>query len=165
MMSTKDYFSLMKRAKANRLTLGSDGFLWATQPLQCDSVAIVQMEDYAGHTMVTFSNGDPSNPIIGFAGGRISGDGPLFFSETVYLADGKAMPLTPGSGQGCHFHFTNNGTFTPSWENRLTAIECDLRVKTETGRLIQASVTFTPSQPLPAPRISRDPVTSKPKEP
>jgi hypothetical protein len=64
MMSTKNYFSLMKRAKANRLTLGSDGFLWATQPLQCDSVAIVQMEDYAGHTMVTFQMVIPVIPSL-----------------------------------------------------------------------------------------------------
>lgn len=46
----------------------------------------MQMDDYKGHTVVAFSNGDPSNPILGFAGGRIGGDGPLFFSDTVYLA-------------------------------------------------------------------------------
>lgn len=61
-------------------------FLWATQPLHCDSVVLMQMDDYKGHTVVAFSNGDPSNPILGFAGGRIGGDGPLFFSDTVYLA-------------------------------------------------------------------------------
>lgn len=164
LMSTKDYLALMKRVRDAHQTLGADGFVWTTQPLHCDSVAVVQMDDYEGHTMATFSNGDPKNPILGFAGGRIGGDGPLFISDTVYLADGKAIPLNrDGSGNGCHFYFTDHGTFTPGWENRLTTIECDFRVKTETGRLIQVSVTFNASQPPTAPEQSRDPATSKPQ--
>jgi len=164
MMRTKDYDALMKRVRDAHQTLGADGFVWTTTPLRCDSVTVIQMDDYQGHTMVTFSNGDPNNPILGFAGGRIDGDGPLFFSDTVYLADGKALPLTrDGTGQGCHFYFTDHGTFTPGWESRLTTIECDLRLKTDTGRLISASVTFNASQPPPVPRLSRDPATSKPQ--
>jgi hypothetical protein len=141
-MSTKAYFALMKRAKAAHQTLGADGFLWTTEPFHCDSIALMQMDDYKGHTIVRFSNGDPNRPILGFAGGRIDGDGPLFFSDTVYLADGKAMPLSPGSGQGCHFYFTDHGSFTQGWESRLTTIECDFRVKTETGHLMTANVVF-----------------------
>lgn len=165
MTSTKDYSALMKRARAAHLTLGSDGFLWATHPLHCDSVALVQMDDYKGHTMVTFSNGDPNSPILGFAGGLIDGDGPLFLSDTVYLEDGKAMPLNPnpGSGQGCHFYFTDHGTFTQGWESRLTTIECDLRVKGADGHLVNANVTFDVSRPPPVPEPSRDPATDKPQ--
>jgi len=33
-MSGKDYLALMQRARAAHFTLGSDGFLWATQPVQ-----------------------------------------------------------------------------------------------------------------------------------
>ncbi len=161
-MSTKDYFALMKRAKAAHLSLGSDGCLWSTRVLRCDSVVLVQMDDYQGHTMVTFSNGDTNSPILGFAGGRIDGDGPLFLSDTVYLEDGKALPLSPGSGQGCHFHFTDHGTFTQGWQSRLTTIECDLRVKGADGHLVNANVKFGVSQPPPVIAPSRDPVSDKP---
>lgn len=162
MMPTKDYFALMKRAKAAHQTLGADGFLWTTQQLHCDSISIVQMDDYKGHTMVTFSTSDSNNPTLGFAGGLIGGDGPLFFSDTVYLADGKAMPLNhDGSRHGCHFYFTDHGTFTQGWEGRLTTVECDLRVKTETGHLISADVTFNVTR-TPASHSSRDPANDHP---
>jgi hypothetical protein len=162
MMATKDYFALMKRAKAAHLTLGADGFLWATQQLHCDSISIVQMDDYKGHTMVTFSDGDPNNPVLGFAGGLVGGDGPLFFSSTIYLADGRAMPLnSDGSGHGCHFYFADHGTFTQGWETRLTAVECDLRVKTQTGHLISADVTFNVTQ-TPVSHPSRDSASDHP---
>jgi hypothetical protein len=157
------WLAVVQRAKAAHLTLGTDGFLWSTQSLSCNSVSIVQMDDYKGHTMVTFSNGDPNHPILGFAGGRIDGDGPLFFTDTAYLADGKAMPLNPGSGQGCHFYFTDHGTFTQGWESRLTTIECDLRVKGSDGHLVNANVTFDVSQLPPVPEPSRDPATDKPQ--
>ena len=159
------WLAVVQQAKAAHLKLGSDGYLWKEQPIKCDSVSLVQMDDYEGHTMVTFSNGDPNNPILGFAGGRVGGDAPLFFSDTVYLSDGKAMSLNrDGSGQGCHFFPQTVGLFTRGWENRLTTIQCDLKVKTETGRLIQANVTFTASQPPPTPKPLRDPASSKPSD-
>jgi hypothetical protein len=161
-MNSKDYFALMKRAKATHMKLGPDGFLWSTEPLHCDSIAIVQMDDYQGHTLVRFSNGDANNPILGFAGGRVSGDGPLFFSETVYLADGKAIPLSSGGGQGCHFYFADHGTFTQGWEKRLYAIECDVRMKGPDGHLLTADVKFDVAQPPPPVRPSRDPATDVP---
>jgi hypothetical protein len=120
------------------------------------------MDDYKGHTMVTFSSGGTNNPILGFAGGLIGGDGPLFLSDTIYLADGKAMPLNrDGSGHGCHFYFTDHGTFTQGWGSRLTAIECDLRVKTQNGHLISADVTFDAAQ-TPISRPTRDPASDRP---
>jgi hypothetical protein len=156
------WLAVVQRAKAAHLTLGTDGFLWSTQTLNCHSVSIMQMDDYKGHTMVTFSNGDPNHPILGFAGGRIDGDGPLFFTDTAYLADGKAMPLNSGSGQGCHFYFTDHGTFTQGWESRLTTIECDLRVKGSDGQLVNANVTFDVTQQQPPVRPSRDPASDAP---
>jgi hypothetical protein len=188
MMGTKDYFALMQRAKAAHLTVGSDGFLWSTEPLHCDSVAIVQMDDYKGHRMVTFSNGDPDNPILGFAGGLVDGDGTILLADTVYLTDGKAMPLNPGpNAPRCQFYYTNNGykaeRLPPgldpithaqlaakaeaeaykSWETRVNTIECDLRVKGADGHLVNGNVTFDVSQPPPVPEPSRDPATDKPQ--
>jgi hypothetical protein len=163
-VSTKDYFAVMKRARAAHLTLGTDGFLWSTQPLSCDSVTVKQIDDYKGHTAVSFSNGDPRNPLLIFAGSRVGGDGPLFFSDSVYLGKGKDIPINPGTGQGCHFYFDDHGSFTQGWESRLNTIECELRLKTETGHLIQASVTFHASQPPLVPEVSHDPATSKTKE-
>ena len=162
-MNTSAYFALLKQAKAANLTLGQDGFLWSKQVLRCDSASILQMDDYKGHTMVTFSNGDLNHPILGFAGGRINGDGPLFFSSTIYLADGKAMPLNPGSGQGCHFYFTDHGTFTQGWETRITTIECNVRIKTADGHLVTGDVTFDVTQPPPLVQPSRDPTNYAPR--
>jgi hypothetical protein len=156
------WLAVARRAKANHLTLGTDGFLWSTQSLSCDSVSIVLIEDYKGHTLVTFSNGELSNPILGFAGGRLDGEAPSFFTSTAYLADGKAMPVNPGSGQGCRFYFTDHGTFTHGWQGRLTTVECDLRVKGSDGHLLNANVTFAVSQPPPVPQHSDDPATHRP---
>lgn len=144
-MPTKDFLALMQRARANHQTLGPDGFLWTTSPLNCDSALVVLENDSDGYTVVSFSNDDAKTPVLGFAGNRIDGDGPLFLSDGVALGDQKALPLTPGSGQGCHFYFTDHGTFTPGWENRLTTIECELKMKTQDGHLINANVTFNRS--------------------
>lgn len=144
-MPTKDYFALMQRPRANRQTLGPDGYLWTMSPLDCDSVFVVLKRDSKGYTAVRFLSDASKTPVLGFAGNRIDGDGSIFFSESVVLGDQKASRLTPGSGQGCHFYFTDHGTFTPGWENRLTTIECDLRMKTPDGHLINANVTFNRS--------------------
>ena len=132
-MNAKSFFALMKQARESHLKLGSDGFLWSTRLLNCDSVAIV---DDKGHTAVTFSDG------VMFAGGRVNGDGPLFFSDAVNLGSGPDIHLNPNQ-QGCHFYFTDHGTFTQGWESRLATIECELRMKTGAGHLISATVSFT----------------------
>ena len=144
-MPTRDYLALMQQARANHQTLGPDGFLWSTEALNCDSVLVVLKSDSSEYTVVSFSNDNAKIPVLGLAGKRIDGDGPLFLSDGVALGDQKSLPLTPGSGQGCHFYFTDHGTFTPGWEDRLTAIECDLRMKTLDGHLIKANVTFNRS--------------------
>jgi hypothetical protein len=136
-MSTKDYMALMKRVRESHLKLGSDGFLWSTRSLNCDSVAIV---DDKGHTVVAFSN-DPTKTVLMLAGER--GDGPLFFSDAVNLGSGPDIQLNPSQASSCYFYFTDHGTFTQGWEGRLTIIECELRMKTEAGHLISAKVRFT----------------------
>lgn len=164
-MNTKDYFALMKRAKVEHLTLGSDGFLWTTKPLQCDAAIVWVKANAKGDTLAAFSNGDLAKPLLGFTGVPIDGDGPLFFSDSVYLGDGEpATQLNPnGNGQSCHFYFSDHGTFTQGWEHRLTAIECNVRVKTESGHLIDASVTFDVSQ-LPDSHSSSNPATAGPPQ-
>lgn len=59
-MSGKDYLALMRRARAAHLTLGTDGFLWATQPVPCDSAIVWVKANSKGDTLVSFSNGDLS---------------------------------------------------------------------------------------------------------
>lgn len=145
MMATKDYLALMQLARANHQTLGLDGFLWTTSPLNCDSALVLLKSGSKGYSVVSFLNSEAKTPVLGFAGNRIDGDGPLFLSDGVALGDQKALPLTPGTGQGCHFYFIDHGTFTPGWENRITTIECNLRMKTPDGHLINANVTFNRS--------------------
>jgi hypothetical protein len=186
MMNAKAYFALMKRAKAANLTLGEDGFLWSRRVLHCDSVAIVQMDDYTGHRMVTFSNGDSTQPILGFAGGLMGGDGTILLAETIYGTDGKAIPLNPGANAPrCQFYYTNDGykaeklppDLDPithaqlaakaeveaykSWETRITTIECNVRVKGADGHLLTGDVRFDVTQPPPV-RPSRDPASDTP---
>jgi hypothetical protein len=147
-MSGKDYIALMQRARAAHLTLGSDGFLWATKSVQCDSAIVWVKANSKSDTLVSFSNGDEGKPVLGFTGVPIDGDGPLFFPDSVYLGDGKpAMPINPnGNGQSCHFYFTDHGTFTHGWENRLTTIECNARVKGADGHLVSVEVRFDATQ-------------------
>jgi hypothetical protein len=97
---------------------------------------------------VTFSNGDSTQPVLGFAGGLMGGDGPILFAETIYLTDGKAMPLNSHVNMpSCHFYFTDHGTFTQGWENRLTTIECNLKVKGADGHLVTGDVRFDVTRP------------------
>jgi hypothetical protein len=143
-MSGKEYLAAMQRARAAHLTLGSDGLLWATQPVPCNSALVWLNANSNGETLVSFSNGDPSKPVLGFTGVPVDGDGPLFFPDSVLLGDGKpAMQLNPsGNAQSCHFDFTDHGTFTQGWENRLTAIECNLRMKRADGHIVSVDIRF-----------------------
>jgi hypothetical protein len=171
-MNTKDYLALMKRVRDSHMTLGADGFLWSTQPLPCDHVGIGQIDD-KGRRAVIFLNGD-DNPIVGFTGGLVGGDGPILFADTIYMTDGKAMPLNPdANAPQCHFYFTDHGTFTQGWENRLTTIECNAKVKGADGHLASVDVRFdaiqTPGSAtvdtgsLPSPKAAPDAPASSPR--
>ena len=120
-----------------------------------------------------FLNG-PDNPIVGFTGGLVGGDGPILFADTIYLTDGKAMPLNPdANAPQCHFYFTDHGTFTQGWENRLTTIECNAKVKGADGHLASVDVRFdaiqTPGSAtvdtgsLPSPKAAPDAPASSPR--
>jgi hypothetical protein len=186
-MNTKAYLALMKRASAAHLTLCSDGFLWSTQMLNCTSVSIVQMDDYKGHRMVTFSNGNSTPPLLGVAGGLWTGDGTILSATTIYGPDGKAIPLEPGANApSCQFYYTNDGykakklpqgldpiTYAQlaakahaeayeSWETRITGIQCSVRVKGSDGHLLTGDVKFDVTPPPPPVRPSRDPASDAP---
>jgi hypothetical protein len=144
-MNTKDYLALMKRVRDSHMTLGADGFLWSTQPLPCDQIGIGQIDD-KGRRAVIFLNG-PHNPIFGFAGSLVGGDGPILLADAIYLTDGKEMPLNQGANAPqCHFYFTDHGTFTKGWENRLTTVECNAKIKGADAQLISVKVKFDATQ-------------------
>ncbi len=159
-MSGRDFQLLTKRMRAEHLTLGADGFLWATQPVQCDSALVWANFRSRGHTIVMFQNGDPHNMTLGFLGlpvDRVSDA--AFLADGVYLGAGKpGMPISQMPHEDsplCVVYFTDHGTFTPGWQNRLTGIRCDVTAKTATG-LIHASMTFHTSQLLPASPLPSD---------
>jgi hypothetical protein len=150
------------------------GAIWSTQPINCDSVTLVQMDDYKGHTMLLFSNGDPTKPILGLAGKRpvivlcsakssrycvgypANEEPPLFgpslSADTIYLADGKARALGSTTYPPCKFHFSNEPDgFTKIWEPRLSTVECDLRIEYTDGHILTVGVWFKVTQPPPAP--------------
>jgi hypothetical protein len=149
-MSGEDYLAVVKRAKAAHLTLGSDGLLWATKPVPCDSVVVwlKANSNPKGDTLISFSNGDLSKSILGFTGVPADVDGPLFLPDGVYLGDGRpALSLNPnGAGQSCHFYFADHGTFTEGWESRLITIECNAKTKRADGHIISVDVRFDTAQ-------------------
>jgi hypothetical protein len=105
-----------------------------SKPVSCNAATLTTASD--GRTTASFSNG------LSFTGVRIDGDGPLFFTDTI-VNDGTPVQIAPGSGQGCHFYFTDHGTFTKGWEQRLTIIECDVKLQGARGM-----VTFTVHRPV-----------------
>lgn len=124
----------------SKMTVSADGSRWATDELHCTS-AVVQAK--AGRTAVAFGNCGPEYPIISFRGALVGGEAPVFLTEVAALQGDKAEPIAPVSGSGCHFFFSDHGGFTPGWQDRLTAIKCDLKLTRETGSFVRASVSFT----------------------
>jgi hypothetical protein len=153
-MSGRDFQVLTKRMRAGHLTLGVDGFLWATQPVQCDSALVWINVNSKGHTMVMFQNGGLHNMTLGFLGLPVDRAwDAAFLADGVYLGEGKpGMPISQMPHEDsplCVVYFTDHGTFTPGWQNRLAGIQCDATAKTATGP-IHASMTFHTNQVLPA---------------
>jgi len=122
-----------------------------TPAIKCDSLIILQIK---GHTVVSFSNGDPANPVLIFTGdlNKVTGvERPFFSIDGVNWGDGSptmhvhaSEPNDPNDmgGRGCYFHFLDQGSFTPGWEKRLTMVECELIIDTPTHRPRRATVTF-----------------------
>ncbi len=124
-----------------------------TPAIKCDSLVVMQFD---GHTAVSFSNGDPDNPVLMFSGalltvypdkhfdpylGPISSAFPI---DHVLWGDGnRAMSVQAGdhldklAARGCYFHFTGQG-----W-GQLSRVECELVTDTPQRRPRRVTVTFT----------------------
>ncbi len=126
-----------------------------TPAVKCDSLIIMQIKD---HTMVSFSNGDPANPVLAFVGDLMENHisqpfdpylgavGSFFAIDGVLWGDGSPMAHVHSaehmtgtdalSGRICDFHFNGQG-----WDH-LTEVECELRVDTPNHRPRQVTTTF-----------------------
>jgi hypothetical protein len=123
-----------------------------TPAIKCDSLVIMQMD---GHTVASFLNGDPKNPILVFSGDLLTVNadnhfdpylGPVssaFPIDRVLWGDGNpAVSVQPGehadklSGRGCYFHFTGQG-----W-SQLSLVECELIVDTANHRPRRVTLAF-----------------------
>jgi hypothetical protein len=124
-----------------------------TPAITCDSLLVMQID---GHTVVSFSKGDPHNPVLAFTGDplTVTSDkhfdpylGPVssaFAIDRVLWGDGNpAMSVHAGEhldkleARGCYFHFTGQG-----W-NQLSRVECELAMDTPSHRPRRVNVTFT----------------------
>jgi hypothetical protein len=141
LVSPQLYGSVMKRARASHLELGSDGFLWANQPLACKSVTVFQKDD---DWYVAFVDGDITTPVAIFEGKLIGSDGPILFMDGMKLGNADAIHFNSHNNvPTCHFTFANGGGgFTPGWKDRLEVIDCEGRAKTTDGHLITVNATF-----------------------
>jgi hypothetical protein len=123
-----------------------------TPAIKCDSLVVTQID---GHTVVSFSNGDPNNPVLIFSGdlftvnadkhfdpylGPISSALPI---DRVLWGDGNpAVSVHAGehsdklAGRGCYFRFTGQG-----W-SQLSMVECELVTDTPNHRPRRVTVTF-----------------------
>jgi hypothetical protein len=136
------------------------------QPVICDSVTLNLTHD-KGRTslIIAFSNRDTEHPLLGWGAHpkgtfQMKDVGPMLVADTIYLADGKALPLNPGSNAPrCHFYFTDHGAFTQGWEKRLTTLECNMNVHFPDGTQVSKHVAFGVTQPTPVQRPSRDPAS------
>lgn len=141
-VSPQLYWSVMKRARASHLELGSDGFLWAHQPLACTTATIIQKDD---EWVVSFADGDIATPVAIFSGKLIGGGGPVLFMDGMKLGNADAMHFNSHNNvPTCFFGFMNGGGgFTPGWQNRLEVIDCEGRVTTADNHLITVNAAFT----------------------
>jgi hypothetical protein len=123
-----------------------------TAAIKCNSLVVMQID---GHTVVSFSNGDPDNPVLMFSGDLLTVYpdkhfdpylGPTssaFPIDRVLWGDGNpAMSVQAGqhldklAGRGCYFHFTGQG-----W-GQLSMVECELAMDTPNHRPRRVTVTF-----------------------
>jgi hypothetical protein len=126
-----------------------------TPAVKCDSMLIMQIK---GHTVVSFSNGDPTNPVLAFAGDLTENHisqpfdpyiGPVlsFFAiDDVVWGDGGPMAKVQAAehmtgtdalvGRVCDFHFNGQG-----WDH-LTEVECELTVDGPNHRPRYVATTF-----------------------
>jgi len=124
-----------------------------TPAIKCDALTVMQK---GSETMASFSNGDPTKPVLAFTGelftvraSQLSVDpyqGPIglaFPIDHVLWGDGTpAAAIHPAEnvekmgGRGCYFHFIAQG-----WK-QLAMVECELAVDTPNHRPRRIQVTF-----------------------
>lgn len=127
-----------------------------TPAIRCNALVIAQIN---GHTVVSFSNGDPNKPVLMFSGDlhNVNTTPPFnpylgavrseFTIDHVLWGDGTPAVSVhsadhsdnPG-GRGCYFHFIGQG-----W-NQLGMVECELVVDTPNHRPRRVTVTFRPER-------------------
>ncbi|MGB9407682.1 MAG: hypothetical protein WCA89_09100 [Terracidiphilus sp.] len=94
----RDILALAQRLRAenpNQTLDNGTGLIWKTQPLSCDSVLVVESNDYKGHTFISFLN-DPKNSFIGIEGPVMqNGDGSftVLIAKSLILPDGTTHSL------------------------------------------------------------------------
>lgn len=127
-----------------------------TPAIKCNGLVVAEINR---HTVVSFSNGDPSKPILMFSGDLLAVNtaqpfdpyiGPIssaFPIEQVLWGDGTpAVSVQAGehsgklAGRGCYFHFIGQG-----WK-QLSMVECELAVDAPNHRPRRVTVTFTPER-------------------
>jgi hypothetical protein len=105
-----EQFALMQRlgADGKHLTLdGATGLVWRHQPLSCDSIMVIESDDYKGHTTIVFLNA-AKKAILGFEGpiavaGGMQGAPTTVAAQFVLLPDGRTSgPMQPAiQGPNC----------------------------------------------------------------
>jgi hypothetical protein len=127
-----------------------------TPAIKCNALVVTQVN---GHTVVSFSNGDPNKPVLSFSGDLLTVNtaqpfdpyvgpvGSAFPIDYVLWGDGTpAVSVQAGehsdklAGRGCYFHFIGQG-----W-NQLSMVECELAVDTSNHRPRRVTVTFRPER-------------------
>jgi hypothetical protein len=98
-------FALAQRLMAENpnWTLGDGGTIWKSQLLSCNSVLIIELDDYKTHTVIQFLNGSKI-PVLAF-------EGPLALQQVgstdviatnILLPDGKVISVPQPAIQGPH---------------------------------------------------------------
>lgn len=124
----------------------------ATPAIKCDALTVMQLNS---HTVVSFSNGDPKNPVLMFSGDLFTVNanqpfdpymGPIasaFPIDHVLWGDGTPTVSVHAeehsdklADRGCYFHFTSQG-----WA-QLSEVQCELAVDTPNHRPRRVTVTF-----------------------
>jgi hypothetical protein len=90
-----DQLALARRLRAENpnWTL-EDGLIWKTQLLSCDSVQIIELDDYKTHTVIEFLDAS-KKPVLAFEGPLALHDvGSTYVVATnILLPDGKVFPM------------------------------------------------------------------------
>ncbi len=168
------------RAENPNWTLDDESVIWKAQPLSCDSVLILELDDYKTHTVIQFLNGS-KKPVLAF-------EGPLALQQVgstnlvatnILLPDGKVISIPqPGiQGPQCEIyssqpdfqqHSYKDGPrlaaeAKATWASHLMTISCGAGMsESDNGHITKINVDFkvmppppsvytdTPAKPIPS---------------